>query len=190
MVEEYDVRAAAGEQVRSLGATFLEVDLGGLKTEDAGGYAVELSDEALERGRQLIAQHAKTADVVITTAQVPGRRAPLLMTEEAVNGMRRGTIVIDLAGSTGGNCALTKPDETVEHQGVTITAPLNLAATVPVHASQLYSRNMTAFMALIIKDGKLNIDLADDVVGPACVTHEGKVVNNRVAAALGAVVTK
>ena len=190
VVEAYDVRAAAGEQVRSLGATFLEVDLGGLKTEDAGGYAVELSDEALERGRKLIAQHAKTADVVITTAQVPGRRAPLLMTEEAVNGMRHGTVVIDLAGSTGGNCAFSKPDETVEHQGVTILAPLNLAATVPVHASQLYSRNMTAFMALIIKDGNLNIDLADDVVGPACVTHDGRVVNNRVAAALGAAVSK
>ena len=96
VVEAYDVRAAAGEQVRSLGATFLEVDLGGLKTEDAGGYAVELSEEALERGRTLIAEHAKTADVVITTAQVPGRRAPLLMTEEAVNGMKRGSVVIDL----------------------------------------------------------------------------------------------
>src|SRR5215813_14008531 len=138
VVESYDVRAAAGEQVRSLGATFLEVDLGGLKTEDAGGYAVELSEEALERGRQLIAEHAKTNDVVITTAQVPGRRAPLLMTEAAVYGMRRGSIIIDLAGATGGNCALSKADETVERNGVTILAPTNLAATVPVHASQLY----------------------------------------------------
>jgi len=184
VVEAYDVRAAAGEQVRSLGANFLEVDLGGLKTEDAGGYAVELSDEALERGRALIAEHAKTADVVITTAQVPGRRAPLLLTEEAVNGMKRGSAVIDLAGSTGGNCALSKPDETIERQGVIIMAPLNLPATVPVHASQLYSRNMTAFLSLIIKDGKLNIDLADDVVGPSCVTHQGRIVNSRVAAAL------
>ncbi len=103
------MRAAAGEQVRSLGAKFLEVDLGGIKTEDAGGYAVELSEEAMARGRDLIAEHAKTADVVITTAQVPGRRAPLLVTEEAVNGMKRGAIIIDLAGSTGGNCALSKP---------------------------------------------------------------------------------
>lgn len=185
VVDAYDVRAAAGEQVRSLGANFLEVDLGGLKTEDAGGYAVELSDEALERGRTLIAEHAKLADVVITTAQVPGKRAPLLLTEEAVNGMRRGSVVIDLAGSTGGNCAFSEPDQTIQRGGVTIMAPSNLAATVPVHASQLYSRNMTAFMTLIIKDGKLNIDLADDVVGPSCVTHEGRIVNQRVSVALG-----
>jgi NAD(P) transhydrogenase subunit alpha len=185
VVEAYDVRAAAGEQVRSLGANFLEVDLGGLKTEDAGGYAVELSEEAMERGRTLIAEHAKTADVVITTAQVPGRRAPLLMTEEAVNGMKRGSVVIDLAASTGGNCAVSKPDETVLRDGVTILAPTNLAATVPVHASQLYSRNLTAFLSLIIKDGELVIDMQDDVVGPSCVTHQGAWVNSRVAAMIG-----
>jgi len=184
VVEAYDVRAAAGEQVRSLGATFLEVDLGGLKTEDAGGYAVELSEEALQRGRDLIAEHAKTADVVITTAQVPGRRAPLLVTEEAVNGMRRGAMIVDLAGATGGNCALSKADEVVEQAGVTIVAPTNLPATVPVHASQLYSRNITAFLSLLIKDGELNVDMSDDVVGPSCVTHQGQVVNSRVAAAL------
>jgi NAD(P) transhydrogenase subunit alpha len=186
VVEAYDVRAAAGEQVRSLGATFLEVDLGGLKTEDAGGYAVELSEEALQRGRDLIAEHAKTADVIVTTAQVPGRRAPLLMNEAAVRGMKRGSIVIDLAGSTGGNVETSKADEVVERDGVTILAPTNLPATVPVHASQLYSRNVTAFLSLLIKDGKLNIDMSDDVVGPSCVTHGGKVVNSRVAAALGA----
>jgi NAD(P) transhydrogenase subunit alpha len=184
VVEAYDVRAAAGEQVRSLGANFLEVDLGGLKTEDAGGYAVELSEEAMERGRALIAEHARTADVVITTAQVPGRRAPLLLTEAAVNGMKRGAVVIDLACLTGGNCAASKADEIVERNGVTIMAPLNLAATVPVHASQLYSRNVTAFLSLIIKDGQLSIDMNDDVVGPSCVTHQGKIVNSRVASAL------
>src|ERR1051325_2336043 len=187
VVEGYDVRAAAGEQVRSLGATFLEVDLGGLKTEDAGGYAVELSEEALQRGRDLIAEHARTADVIITTAQVPGRRAPLLMNQAAVSGMKRGSIVVDLAGSTGGNVETSKADEVVERDGVTILAPTNLPATVPVHASQLYSRNVTAFLSLLIKDGKLNIDMNDDVVGPSCVTHDGKVVNSRVAAALGAV---
>jgi NAD(P) transhydrogenase subunit alpha len=186
VVEGYDVRAAAGEQVRSLGAKFLEVDLGGIKTEDAGGYAVELSEEAVQRGRDLIAEHAKTADVVITTAQVPGRRAPLLVTEEAVNGMKRGSVVIDLAGATGGNCALSKADETVERNGVIIVAPTNLPATVPVHASQLYSRNMTAFLGLLIKDGELNVDLNDDVVGPSCVTRAGEVVNQRVAGALSA----
>lgn len=184
VVEGYDVRAAAGEQVKSLGATFLEVDLGGIKTEDAGGYAVELSEEAMNRGRALIAEHAKTTDVLITTAQVPGRRAPLLITEDAVNGMKRGSVIIDLAGSTGGNCALSKADEVVERNGVTILAPTNLAATVPVHASQLYSRNLTSFLALVIKDGQLRIDLNDDVVGPSCVTHDGQIVNQRVAAAL------
>ena len=184
VVEGYDVRAAAGEQVKSLGATFLEVDLGGIKTEDAGGYAVELSDEAMNRGRALIAEHAKTADVIITTAQVPGRRAPLLITQEAVEGMKRGSIVIDLAGSTGGNCALSQPDITVERDGVTILAPTNLTATVPVHASQLYSRNVTSFLSLLIKDGQLQIDMNDDVVGPSCVTHDGQIVNQRVAASL------
>jgi NAD(P) transhydrogenase subunit alpha len=186
VVEGYDVRAAAGEQVKSLGATFLEVDLGGLKTEDAGGYAVELSDEAMDRGRALIAEHAKNADVIVTTAQVPGRRAPLLITEAAVNGMKRGSIIIDLAGATGGNCALSQADETIERDGVTILAPTNLPATVPVHASQLYSRNVTAFLSPLIKDGQLQIDMNDDVVGPSCVTHGGEVVNQRVAAALNA----
>ncbi len=185
VVEAYDVRAAAGEQVRSLGANFLEVDLGGIKTEDAGGYAVELSDEAMARGRDLIAEHAKVADVVITTAQVPGRPAPLLVTEAAVNGMKRGSIVIDLAASTGGNCEVSRPDETVERNGVTIVAPTNLAATVPVHASQLYSRNVTAFLALIIKDGELKLEMSDDVVGPSCVTHGGQWVNSRVAGLVG-----
>ena len=186
VVEGYDVRAAAGEQVKSLGAKFLEVDLGGIKTEDAGGYAVELSDEAMNRGRALIAEHAKTADVIVTTAQVPGRRAPLLVTEEAVNGMKRGSIIIDLAGSTGGNCAFSQADVTVEREGVTIMAPTNLAATVPVHASQLYSRNVTSFLTPLIKDGQLHIDMTDDVVGPSCVTHNGEIVNQRVAAALQA----
>jgi len=185
VVEGYDVRAAAGEQVKSLGATFLEVDLEGIKTEDAGGYAVELSDEAMNRGRALIAEHAKQADIIITTAQVPGRRAPLLITAEAVHGMKRGSLVIDLAGATGGNCALTKADETVEQNGVTIMAPTNLAATVPVHASQLYSRNITAFLTPLIKEGQLQIDMNDDVVGPSCVTHNGEIVNKRVVGLLG-----
>ncbi len=188
VVEAYDVRAAAGEQVRSLGAKFLEVDLGGIQTEDKGGYAVELSEEALKRGRDLIAEQAKTADVIITTAQVPGRRAPLLMDEAAVNGMKRGSIVIDLAGATGGNVIGSRPDEIVERDGTTIMAPTNLPATVPVHASQLYSRNVTSFLNLLIKDGELHLDMNDDVVGPSCVTHEGKWMNQRVAAAMEAVV--
>ena len=187
VVEAYDVRAAAGEQVRSLGATFLEVDLGGIQTEDKGGYAVELSEEALQRGRNLVAEHAKIADVIITTAQVPGRRAPLLMDEAAVAGMKRGSIVIDLAGATGGNVRGSRPDEIVEHDGVQIIAPTNLPAMVPVHASQLYSRNVTAFLNLLIKDGELHLDMNDDVVGPSCVTHEGKWMNQRVEKALKAI---
>ena len=188
VVSAYDVRAAAGEQVRSLGAKFLEVDLGGLQTEDKGGYAVELSEEALARGRALIAEQAKTADVIITTAQVPGRRAPVLMDEPAVDGMKRGSVIIDLAGATGGNVTLSKADDTVERNGVTIMAPTNLPATVPVHASQLYSRNVSAFLNLLIKDGELHVDMDDNIVGPSCVTHEGKWVNQRVAAMIGAVV--
>ncbi len=186
VVEAYDVRAAAGEQVRSLGAKFLEVDLGGIQTEDKGGYAVELSPEALKRGRDLIAEQAKSADVIVTTAQVPGRKAPVLMDEDAINGMKRGSVVIDLAGATGGNVTLSKADEIVERDGVTIMAPTNLPATVPVHASQLYSRNVTSFLNLLIKDGELHLDMNDDVVGPSCVTHEGKWMNQRVAAAMGA----
>src|SRR4029079_7588160 len=141
----------------------------------------------MNRGRALIAEHARQADIIITTAQVPGRRAPLLITEQAVDGMKRGSMVIDLAGATGGNCALTKADETVERNGVTIIAPTNLAATVPVHASQLYSRNITSFLTPLIKDGQLQIDMNDDVVGPSCVTHEGHIVNKRVASLLAIV---
>src|SRR5436305_4477275 len=117
VVEAYDVRAAAGEQVRSLGAKFLEVDLGGIQTEDKGGYAAELSEEALQRGRDLVAEHAKTADVIVTTPQVPGRRAPLLMEESAVRAMNRGAIVIDLAGATGRHVIGNQPDEIVDGNG-------------------------------------------------------------------------
>ena len=185
VVEGFDIRAAAGEAVRSLGATFLEVDLGGLQTEDAGGYAKEVTDEVMNRSRALIAKAAQHADCIITSAQVPGRSAPLLVTAEAVAGMKRGSVIVDLAGASGGNCALTKPDEEVHHNGVTILAPLNLAATVPMHASQLYSRNVTAFLQLLITaEGELQINLADDVVGPTCVAHDGKVLHPRVAAAL------
>jgi NAD(P) transhydrogenase subunit alpha len=185
VVEGFDIRAAAGEAVRSLGATFLEVDLGGLQTEDTGGYAKEVTDEVMDRSRALIAKAARTADCIITSAQIPGRPAPLLVTEEAVVGMKRGTIIIDLAGASGGNCALTKPDQEVIHDGVTILAPSTLAATVPVHASQLYSRNVAAFLQLLMTpEGELHINLEDDVVGPTCVAHDGKVLHPQVAAAL------
>jgi NAD(P) transhydrogenase subunit alpha len=184
VVEAYDVRKAAGEEVRSLGAQFLDVDLGGLATQDAAGYAVELSEEALRRGRERIAQQARLADLVITTAQVPGKRAPLMLDAGAVSGMRPGSMIVDLAASTGGNTAVTKPGETTAHGGVEVLAPLDLASTVPVHASQLYSRNVAAFLKLLIDGGGLRVDLADDVVGPSCAVHDGKAVNPRVAALL------
>jgi NAD(P) transhydrogenase subunit alpha len=185
VVEAYDVRAAAGSDVKSLGAKFLEVDLGGIETQDAGGYAKELSPEALQRGRDMVAKHAATSDVVITTAQVPGRKAPLMLTEEAVNSMRPGSVIIDLAASTGGNVAFTKPGEDVDHNGVIILGPLNLPATVPGNASQLYSRNLTSFMALINDKGNLKIDLNDDILKAACVAYQGGNVHPKVAAALG-----
>jgi H+-translocating NAD(P) transhydrogenase subunit alpha len=191
VVEAYDVRAAAGEQVKSLGASFLEVDLGGLATEDAGGYARELTPEALQRGRDLIAKQARNADVIITTAAVPVKRAPLMMNDAGVLAMKRGSVIVDLAAPTGGNVSLSRPDEVVvTSNGVTILAPLNLAATIPYHASQLLSRNMTSFLQLLSKDGQLNIDMSDDVIGPSCVTHQGQVVNARVAALLGEPVTR
>lgn len=184
VVEAYDVRAAAGEQVRSLGAKFLDVDLGGINAEDKGGYAKELSEEALDRGRDLIARTAKYSDVIITTAQVPGRRAPLLIRRDAVEGMRPGSLIVDLAAPAGGNCELTKPGETIDVNGVTILAPLNLAVAVPVHASQLYSRNVTNFLGLIVKKGELTLDFKDEILAGSCVAHQGKVTNPRVAALL------
>jgi H+-translocating NAD(P) transhydrogenase subunit alpha len=171
---------AAGEAVRSLGAKFLEVDMGGLQTEDAGGYAREVTEEVMDRSRELIARQAKQTDCIITSAAVPGRRAPLLITEEAVKGMKRGSVIVDLAGPTGGNCALCKPGETVDVNGVTIMTPLNLSATVPVHASQLYSRNLTTFLSEMIKDGELNLDFANDVVGPSCAVHNGEAKHPRI----------
>ena len=186
MVEGFDVRAAAGEAVRSLGAKFLEVDLGGLQTEDSGGYAREVTEEVMQRSRELIAKQAKVTDVIITSAQVPGRRAPLLVTAEAVAGMKRGSIIVDLAGSTGGNCALTRPGEVVELNGVTILAPLNLAATVAFHASQLYSRNLTSFLSIMVAEGSLNLNFGDDIIGPSCAVHQGRATEPRLQAALNA----
>ncbi|MCI0338527.1 MAG: Re/Si-specific NAD(P)(+) transhydrogenase subunit alpha [Acidobacteria bacterium] len=186
VVEGFDVRAAAGEAVRSLGAKFLEVDLGGLQTEDAGGYAREVTEEVMERSRELIAKQARQTDCIITSAQVPGKRAPLLITEEAVSGMKRGSVIVDLAGSTGGNCAVAKPGETIDRDGVTIMTPLNLAATVPVHASQLYSRNVFSFLSLMVSDGELNLDFNDDIIGPSCAVHQSEAKHPRVQAALSA----
>ncbi len=181
VVEAYDVRAAAGEQVRSLGAKFLDVDLGGISTEGGGGYAAELTEEALDRGRDLITRTAAHSDVIVTTAQVPGRPAPLLIRRAAIEAMRPGSVVVDLAAPAGGNCELTRPGVEQNIGGVTLLAPLNLPAEVPVHASQLYARNILNFLGLIVKKGELSIDLADEVLAGACVAHKGNPVNPRVA---------
>jgi len=189
VVEAYDVRAAAGEQVRSLGAKFLDVDIGGISADGAGGYAAELSEEALDRGRDLITRTAAHSDVVVTTAQVPGRPAPRLIRRAAVEAMRPGSVLVDLAAPAGGNCELTQPGVEQSIGGVTLLAPLNLPAEVPVHASQLYARNILNFLALILKKGELTIDLADEVLAGACVAHNGVPVNPRVAKLLEAVTT-
>ena len=164
VAEAYDIRPAAEEQVKSLGAKLIKVDLGNIKTEGGYGYAVEISEEALNLGRELIAKHAKTSDVIISTAHVPGKKAPILITEEAVNGMKKGSVIVDTAVPTGGNCVLSKPDAIVEHNGVTIFAPLNLATTVPFHASLLYSNNLTSILQAIIKEGRANIDLNNSII--------------------------
>jgi H+-translocating NAD(P) transhydrogenase subunit alpha len=181
VVEAYDVRAAAGEQVRSLGAKFLDVDLGGINAEGGGGYAAELTEEALDRGRDLITSTAAHSDIIVTTALVPGRPAPRLIRRQAVEAMRPGSVLVDLAAPAGGNCELTRPGVTQTLGGVTLMAPLNLAAEVPVHASQLYARNILNFLALIVKKGELNVDLGDEVLAGACVAHKGSPVNPRVA---------
>ena len=190
VVEAYDVRAAAGEQVRSLGAKFLDVDLGGISAEGGGGYAAELTEEALDRGRDLITRTAAHSDVIVTTAQVPGRPAPRLIRRAAVEAMRPGSVLVDLAAPAGGNCELTQPGVTQQIGGVTLLAPLNLPAEVPVHASQLYARNILNFLSLIIKKGELTLDLADEVLAGACVAHEGNPVNPRVAKLLESVITQ
>ncbi|HEY6487616.1 MAG: Re/Si-specific NAD(P)(+) transhydrogenase subunit alpha [Terracidiphilus sp.] len=181
VVQAYDVRAAAGEQVRSLGAKFLDVDLGGINAEGGGGYAAELTEEALDRGRDLITKTAAHSDVIITTAQVPGRPAPRLIRRAAVEVMRPGSVLVDLAAPAGGNCELTRPGLTQVLRGVTLLAPLNLPATVAVDASKLYARNVLNFLGLLLKKGELHVDLSDEVLAGACVSYQGRPVNPRVA---------
>ena len=183
----YDVRAAVKEQVESLGAKFLELDLGIADAEDKGGYAKALSADAARRQQELLAEKTKDFDVVITTALVPGRPAPRLVTKETVAGMRPGSVIVDLAAEAGGNCELTQPDKVVVvERGVTIHGPTNLPATMPVHASQLYARNVTELLRELVKDGALALDFDDEVVKGACVTHGGEVVSDAVKATLSA----
>jgi NAD(P) transhydrogenase subunit alpha len=182
----YDVRAAVKEQVESLGSKFLEFDLGIADAEDAGGYAKALSADTARRQQDMLAEKTKDFDVVVTTALVPGRPAPLLVTKETVAGMRSGSVIVDLAAEAGGNCELTEPDRVVVRHGVTIHGPTNLPATMPVHASQLYARNVTELLRELVKDGALALDFDDEVVKGACVTHGGEIVSEAVKGALAA----
>ncbi|HWK16948.1 MAG TPA: Re/Si-specific NAD(P)(+) transhydrogenase subunit alpha [Solirubrobacteraceae bacterium] len=185
VVQGFDVRAAVKEQVESLGAHFLEFDLGG-DLEGAGGYAKELTGEQQARQQELMAEAIGKVDVVITTALVPGRRAPILVTEEAVKKMKPGSVIVDLAGEAGGNCELTVPGETVLRHGVKIVAPLNLPSTMAEHASQLYARNIQSLLELMIDEGALKLDFDDEIIAGACVTRGGEIVHEGAKAAAGA----
>jgi len=182
----YDVRPVVKEQVQSLGAKFLEFDLGLKDIEDKGGYARELSPEAKRKQQELLAEKTKEFDVVITTALIPGKPAPRLITKETVAGMHPGSVIVDLAAEAGGNCELTEADKVVVKDGVTIHGPTNLPGTMPRHASRLYARNVTELLKEFVKEGKLQLDLSDEIIKAACVTHQGEIVNEAVKAALSA----
>ncbi len=185
VVQGFDVRAAVKEQVESLGAHFLEFDLGG-DLEGAGGYAKELTAEQQARQQELMAEAIGKVDVVITTAAVPGRRAPILVTEEAVKLMKPGSVIVDLAAETGGNCELSEPGETVLRHDVKIIAPLNVPSTMAEHASQLYARNIEALLGLMIDEGQLKLDFEDEVIAGACITRDGEIVHQGAKQAAGA----
>jgi NAD(P) transhydrogenase subunit alpha len=177
VVRAYDTRPVVKEQVESLGATFVEIELGVQEAETAGGYAKALSEEVEQKERELVSEEVAQADVVITTAQVPGKRAPLLITENAVMKMREGSVIVDLAAETGGNCVLTKPGEIVKVGPATIIGLINLPSTMPYQSSQLFSRNLVNFAALIVSSGELNINLDDEIIKGTLVTYNGEIVN-------------
>lgn len=172
MVEAFDVRAATKEQVESLGAKFVDT---GVKAEGAGGYARELTDDEKAQQSAALAKHAALADIVVTTAAIPGRPAPKLITRAMVEAMKPGSVIVDLAAETGGNCELTKPGETVTAGAVTIVGPLNLPSMLAEHASEMYAKNLLNFVTPWIKQGALSIDWADEVYAGAVVTHDGSI---------------
>ena len=172
VVEAYDVRPAVKEEVESLGGKFVQLELAQKDVVAAGGYAKELSAEDQQRVKDLLASHVAKSDVVITTAAIPGRKAPVLVTEAMVQAMQPGSVIVDLAAETGGNCEATVAGETTVKHGVTIMGPLNVPASLPFHASQMYSRNMHSLLKLMIdKDGKLHLDFEDDIVRDTCITR-------------------
>jgi NAD(P) transhydrogenase subunit alpha len=173
VVEAYDVRRAAGEQVRSLGARFLELEI---NAEGQGGYARELTDEEKAKEQQMVSAAVARADIVITTASIPGRRAPLLITRETVATMRPGAVIVDLAAESGGNCELTQPGKTAQEYGVTILGPLNLPAQVPFHSSQMFAKNLQSFLALLFdKDGALVREFSDEILAASLLVHAGEI---------------
>lgn len=177
IVEGYDVRAAVKDQVESLGAKFVDIDI---KAEGAGGYARELTDEERAQQQAILANHVAAADVVITTAAIPGRPSPKIITTEMVERMKGGSVIVDLAAEGGGNCALTKAGETVLHQRVKVYGPLNVPSTVSGHASELYAKNLLNLVSLMIKDEALNIDLEDQILKDSLITHQGEIVNAQI----------
>ena len=182
VVSAFDIRPAVREQVQSLGATFLEAILDE-SAEDEGGYAKELSEEQHERELELIATHIRDQDLVVTTAQIPGRPAPVLITAAMVGTMRPGSVIVDLASETGGNCELTVAGRSVDHNGVTVMGPANLPAELPFHASQMYARNLASFVEDLFDDEGA-IDFEDEITAATCVTHGGEITNERVRARL------
>lgn len=183
VVEAFDIRPAVKEEVQSLGAKFIEVKLEE-ETVAAGGYAKEISEASKQRTQEVVTEHVKSADVVITTAQVPGKKAPLLVTEEMVAQMNPGSVIVDLAADQGGNCAGTEPGKDVVRHGVTIIGPINLPSSMPVHASQMYAKNVATLLQYMVKDGNLQLNFEDDIIGSTCVTHAGEILNQRVKDAL------
>jgi NAD(P) transhydrogenase subunit alpha len=184
VVEAYDIRPVVKEQVESLGAKFVELKLESVEAQDAGGYATAQSEDFYRRQQELLARHVQNSDVVITTASVPGKRAPTLIAEEVVAGMRPGSVIVDLGAEKGGNCAVTRPGETIVHKGVTVVGPIRPAAEVAVHASQMYATNVSTFLLHLVKDGKLHIDTKDDIVTGTLVAREGRLVHPAVLGAL------
>jgi NAD(P) transhydrogenase subunit alpha len=180
VVSGYDVRGAVKEQVESLGARFVVLDLPAQSAEGAGGYAKAMDEAFYARQRELLTQVIRDQDVVITTAAVPGAKAPILVTAAMVQAMAPGSVVVDLAAERGGNCELTRPGETIQERGVRVMGPLNVPSTVPNHASQMYARNMTAFLTHLIRKGELVIDTSDEITRETLVGQEGRIVHPRV----------
>lgn len=184
VVDAYDVRAVVKEQVESLGAKFVQIDTGA-DAEAAGGYAREATPEELRKQQEGLNDYIANADVVITTALVPGRPAPKMIPAEAVERMRHGSVIVDLAAETGGNCELTQPGEIVTEHGVTIIGLLNLPATLPVHASQMYGKVITNFLDLLIKDGRIDLNFEDEIIASMCITHNGEIVQEQTRKMMG-----